>query len=119
MVDIECNVHCWGSNEHGECGIKVDKEKDGGWIDIPTRMKQFDDLIVDRVKCGDQHSYVHTECGMHILFGRNSSNVCIGEQAKSKPHCIDEIIYDKYKDVTQIVDVVLGRVNTIIICKVN
>ena len=86
----------------------------------PIRIKYFDDYIVDGIKCGEQHSYVHTESGGHYLFGVNGDYECIvfdDINAVITPNYINGIIMEQCQ-IKMFVDVIPGYCNTKIICTV-
>ena len=80
--------------------------------------KYFDKYKVDGIKCGESHSYIHTECGKNFLFGQNNDNECItfNEEGNiSIPHRFDDIIQQKC-NIHGILDVFPGYYNTKILC---
>ena len=77
----------------------------------------FDDYIVDVIKCGYKHSYVHTTDGGHYLFGMNKSNECVHSSGYKVTSRINETVMEMC-NVKEIVDVSVGYYNTKLICKV-
>ena len=129
IIDIKCgglrslalddrgNVYSWGNNRNGECG-HTQPEYFGFDICQPKKIEFFDEFMVDNIKCGWDHSYVHTKDGGHYLFGGNAFKQCVhrGFGCGAKPFRINETIHEAYK-ITEIVDVSVGYFNTKIICK--
>ena len=113
-LDTKGNVYSWGFNDYGECGFDHEYDK---IIYKPRHISFFDDCFVDFIKCGWNHSYVGTRDGRHYLFGDNQYLECMnfnGDPFVSTPNCINEIVKAECK-CSDIVDVILGHYNTIII----
>ena len=112
-IDVNGKVYGWGMSHYGECGFRSDTA-----IYEPKCITELEKYEADIIKCGAYHSYVHTKCGKNILFGENDDNECIelngSNDDGSKPHCIDQIVYDKCK-FEKIVDVFVGAYNTKIV----
>ena len=73
---------------------------------------------MDTIKCGEEHSYVHTKCDRHYLFGENGDNECLVLDNVSpvlSPHCINDII-TKQINIDTIIDIVPGYYNAKLIC---
>ena len=132
IIDIKCggyhslalddcgNVYSWGNNRNGECG-HTQPEYIGCEINQPMKIEFFDEFIVDNIKCGYDHSYVHTKDGGHYLFGNNGCKQCIHKESigsGTKPFRINETIHNAFNEITEIVDVSVGHLNTKIICRV-
>ena len=107
------DVYAWGNNRQKQCGVEANEDD----ISIPRRIKFFDDYIVDKIKVGQRHNYVHTECGKNYIWGDNENKECINfdnEDFIARPHQIDDIV-KKQCSIRQIVDVQLVWYNTVLI----
>ena len=116
--DVNGNVYSWGSNRWGQCGHGDTHHRRDNLFFEPTRIEYFDGYIVDKIGCGEVHSYVGTECGRHYLFGCNDDNECMtfdGNEIVSTPHRFDEIIKKKY-DIKEIVNVMPTFYSTKLFC---
>jgi len=117
-LDTNGKVYSWGVNNYGQCGFDGDDDR---FIYKPKRIGFFDNYFVDKIKCGWNHSYVGTRDGRHYLFGDNQDFACLGfggDRYGISPHCVNEIVKAECK-TSNIVDVILGRYNTIIIVASN
>eukprot|EP01084_Bolivina_argentea_P281421 481500_1 len=113
-LDRNGKVYSWGSNQCGQCGDGTREN-----VYTPKPISYFTNTVIDIIGCGYNHSYVHTKCGKHFLFGSNKYSECISFDAKEElikiPHRIDDIVMTKY-DIKSIIEVVPGHENTSIIC---
>lgn len=115
-LTIDGNVYVWGVNEKKQCGFRSSIE-----IQEPKRIKFFDDHIVDIIKCGWNHNYVHTaDNNGYYLFGDNEKHECLVFDDKQKyvlePNEITDIVKTKCK-CKEIVNVEVGCYTTFISCK--
>ena len=113
-LDVNGRVYCWGDNDCGQCGDGTTET-----VLTPKVMDCFKDYVVDTIRCGYTHCYIHTECDKHFMFGRNHYSECLafnGQKEIKFPHRIDRILQTKY-NIQSIIEVIPGYYNTTIICK--
>ena len=78
IIDIQCgmthnlciskhgDLWTFGSNGFGECGVRRKMV-----IDVPRKHLFFDDIKIQKIRCGRSHSMVIAEDGSCWMFGRN------------------------------------------------
>ena len=116
-IDNKNKVYSWGHNHHGQCGNGTTND-----IFIPKLIDSLKLYDIEKIKCGETHSYVCTNNGNNYLFGSNRDNECIKLDDDNNnvglPHLItkqiDEYINNENND-KRIKNVYLGCENTIIV----
>jgi alpha-tubulin suppressor-like RCC1 family protein len=58
-------LYVWGSNEHGQLGLK-----DKVVRKTPTTSANFNGLQVTKVSCGDDFTFVITQCNEILVTGK-------------------------------------------------
>lgn len=121
-IDQNNNVWSWGNGKFGQCGHG--EFKDRGYFK-PKMIEWFANSghKIDRIDCGNSHSYCRTTNEMHFIFGSNKYSQCLDKKKKNLniPWCFypNKIISKKWK-YKKIKDVFLGFDNTkIILCERN
>ena len=118
-MDTNGRVYAWGLSAYGQCAILAHETQ---WISRPTLIEQFKNQKVERIACGQFHSFVRTQNGHNYLFGRNEDRECIGDENKEiqTPHRIDKIVNEQLNNqVASIIDVYPGMYTTAIICEMK
>eukprot|EP01084_Bolivina_argentea_P116941 207715_1 len=116
-IDFNKRIWSWGYNLYGQCGdIYGIKSK---YVKKPKLIEKLQGLKIEKIGCGNYHSYCMTNDYKHYLFGNNEYNQCLVYESNKPsvriPYCINRIVKSKCK--AKINEVLLGCNNTIIICK--
>ena len=111
-LDINGDIYSWGSNDRGQCGQGTVLPM----INEPKMIENIPKLVIDRLGCGYQHSYIRSTDKRHYLFGSNNFGECITYNNETEiitPFRVDQIIKSKCH-ATKIKEIQLGYFNTIV-----
>ena len=128
IIDVECGmyhsmvlavdgmVYTWGRNENGQCGNGGNETET---VYEPYFVESLKEYVIDKIKCGYQHNYCKSRDGKHFMWGSNQHSECLKKKKKdvSSPYNIDSKLGKYIKSLEYVIDICLGRRNTIILCR--
>lgn len=92
-IDKKDNVHAWGLNSYGECGVFANAGDDDAIVGVPTKIETLSGRHITCIKGGSHHSIAVTEAGDCLVWGRaDGSQTGIDLDTISK----DELIHDEH-----------------------
>ena len=118
-LSVDGRIYSWGDNDDGECGC----DEDG--IMTPKRVEILDEYIIEYMKVGWRHNFVATNDDQYFMFGSNADCECLAYDTEDDEPLeiegelinVGEILNKKY-DIHEIVDIALGRYNTVIVAPI-